>query len=120
MVKNLRGVEPDVEAQMTEDFRRLRLARVRKQLLEIDRMMTEEIDPAKLDRLASASIRLNEQERQLSNRSLPATIKSGNVKQARRTGPSSPIVEIAPASVQSQGTPETPKLADSEPGQPTQ
>lgn len=114
--RNVQPVEVDTEAQQADEFRRLRLARVRAQLTSIDKMLADEKDPGKLDRLASASIRLNEQERQLSNRSLPATIKAGNVKQAKRTGPSSPIVEIAPAQSQAE-TPEIepPKPADDPP-----
>jgi len=48
-------------------------------------------DPAKLDRLASAAIRLNEQERQLSNRSLPPTLKASQAKTKRSSSsPSDP------------------------------
>lgn len=64
---------------VTEDqdtYRTKRLARVRKQLDLIDGMLETETDPTKLDRLASAQSRLSEQERQLSNRSLPPTLKA--------------------------------------------
>lgn len=72
--------DPSQETAEAESFRKIRLLRVRKQLDSIDRAIDEAmagiVDPAKLDRLASAAIRLNEQERQLSNRSLPPTLKA--------------------------------------------
>jgi hypothetical protein len=81
-------VEPANEATEADEFRRMRLARVRAQLNAIDKAIAGELagdcDPAKLDRLASAAIRLNEQERQLSNRSLPPTLKAGPVPRAKR------------------------------------
>lgn len=77
-------VPADKETADADEFRRLRLARVRKQLDKIDGMLAKESDPGKIDRLASAAIRLNEQERQLSNRSLPPTLKASQVKSKRQ------------------------------------
>ncbi len=56
-----------------DTFASKRLTRVRKQLDKLDRMIDEESDPAKLDRLASAQARLAEQERQLADRPLPGS-----------------------------------------------
>jgi hypothetical protein len=58
-----------------DDYRATTLARVRIQLDKIFNMMLAEDDPAKIDRLASAQARLGEQERQLSNRPLPGSLK---------------------------------------------
>lgn len=52
-----------------------RLARVRVQLDRLDKMALEEIDPAKLDRLASAQARLAQQEQFLANRPSPGQLK---------------------------------------------
>lgn len=84
---------PATEATI-DRFTQDRLLRVRKQLEKIDRMLEEELDPAKIDRLASAASRLEEQERRLSNRSLPPTLKAGTVKTKRSSG-SAPEPESA-------------------------
>jgi hypothetical protein len=52
-----------------------RLTRVRKQLDAIDAMLLGEADPQRLDRLAAASARLCEQERQLAGRPLPGSYR---------------------------------------------
>lgn len=80
---------PEIEAQNADNYRKLRLLRARKMLDKLDEKIfaeldAEETDAAALDRLASAALRFNEQERQLSNRSLPPTLKAGTVKPARR------------------------------------
>jgi hypothetical protein len=89
----IRKATPELEPNEAELFRRMRLSRVRAQLNAIDGLIAKEMkencDPAKLDRLASAAIRLNEQERQLSNRSLPPTLKASQVKAKRSSA--SPI-----------------------------
>lgn len=77
------SLDPAAESEEAEKHRKLRLLRVRKQQDRVDEMLLVEDDPAKLDRLASAAIRLNEQERQLSNRSLPPTLKASVVKSKR-------------------------------------
>lgn len=63
-----------------------RLARVRRQLDRLDAMLLREKDPAKLDRLAAASAKLEEQERRLSNRSLPATVRLDSKRPGRSPG----------------------------------
>lgn len=57
------------------EYQTKRLGRVRLQLDRLDQMLMTETDPQKLDRLASAQSRLSEQERQLSNRPLPGTLR---------------------------------------------
>lgn len=66
-----KAAEPDRNAD--ESYKAQRLARVRKQLDRIDSLMEKEIDPQKLDRLASAQARLSEQERILAGRPLPGS-----------------------------------------------
>lgn len=63
------------EAKEAETFRRARLARVRNQLIRIDRMIAKEDDPGKLDRLASAVNRLQEAEGWLAGRAKPGNLK---------------------------------------------
>jgi hypothetical protein len=77
----------------SEEFRNKRLSRVRKQLDLIDQLIEDEMakdepDAGKLDRMANSALRLNEQERQLSNRSLPPTLKANSVKPPRRAASS--------------------------------
>lgn len=82
------AADPAAKQRLAEKFQEERLVRVRKQLETIDGLIDAEMagdcDPAALDRLASAATRLNEQERQLSNRSLPPTLKANAVKPPRR------------------------------------
>lgn len=54
-----------------------RLARVRAQLERIDEMMEQELDPQRLDRLASAQARLSVQEFALANRPMPGSRRPG-------------------------------------------
>jgi hypothetical protein len=49
------------------------LLRVRKQMHRLDRMISDELDPAKLDRLAAAFGRLSEIEQRLADRPLPGS-----------------------------------------------
>lgn len=58
-----------------DSFVAARLARVRKQLDLVDSLLEKEKDPQKLDRLASASMRLSEQERFYANRPAPGARK---------------------------------------------
>jgi hypothetical protein len=83
LAEKARLADPAERQRIAEKFQELRLVRVRKQLERIDGLIEVESDPAKLDRLASCAIRLNEQERQLSNRSLPPTLKASQVKTKR-------------------------------------
>lgn len=78
------AADPAEKQRMAELFQEQRLVRVRKQLEKLDGMLESELDPAKIDRLASAAARLEEQERRLSNRSLPPTLKAGTVKPSKR------------------------------------
>lgn len=55
------------------DFCEKRIARVRGMLDKLDTLMEKERDPQKLDRLASAQMRLSEQERIMSGRPLPGS-----------------------------------------------
>ena len=68
-------------------FTARRLSRVRRQLRRIDAMLMHETDPAKLDRLAAASMRLSDQEFALANRPKPGQ---------RRPGPEQPRGAISP------------------------
>jgi hypothetical protein len=66
-------VKPDSQPLEADKFRLARLAIVRAQLVKIDKMFWNESDPQKLDKLASATTRLSEQERILSRTTLPGT-----------------------------------------------
>jgi hypothetical protein len=76
-LERLRSAIPTPQAQAQNaalsDFNALRLVRVREQLEKLDRMIADEEDPQKLDRLASAQSRLSEQERILDGRPLPGS-----------------------------------------------
>jgi hypothetical protein len=63
------------ETPATDEFSRARLARVRAQLNRIDDLLEAEVDPQRLDKLASAQSRLAEQERQLAGRPLPGSLR---------------------------------------------
>ena len=67
------------------DWNALRLVRVREQLLKLDAMIEKETDAQKLDRLASASAKLSEQERVLDGRPLPGSRRPPTDK-AQRAG----------------------------------
>jgi hypothetical protein len=71
-----------------------RLTRVRKQLDRLDRLMAEEIDPQRLDRLASAQYRLSEQERIMAGRPLPGSIS----RVPERVKPRAPL-SVAPLGI---------------------
>ena len=71
------------------DYVAKRLARVRVQLDRIDGMMMTEMDPQKLDRLASAQARLSEQERILDGRPMPGSFKP-------RTPAKAPLPDLVP------------------------
>jgi len=61
--------------QLQNDFPKSRLARVRSQLIRLDLMMEKETDPQRLDRIASAQVRLAEHERQLAGRPMPGSLR---------------------------------------------
>lgn len=79
--------QPQPQADM---FSQKRLVRVRSQLTRIDNLLASESDPAKIDRLAAASSKLEEQERRLSDRSLPVVRRVAEVKASSRSALSSP------------------------------
>lgn len=69
---------PQTAAQppaQVDDYSARRIMRVREQLNRIDDMLLREEDPQKIDRLASAQLRLSEQERILAGRPLPGSRK---------------------------------------------
>ena len=66
----------------------LRLARVRRQLDRLDEMMMTEKDAQKLDRLASAQLKVSEQERIADGRPLPGSRRPG-----KEAAPQMPEVE---------------------------
>ena len=68
-------------------FSARRLYRVRAQLRRVDRMLMLEQDPAKLDRLAAASMRLSDQEFALANRPKPGLLKPTVQNQRRPARP---------------------------------
>lgn len=71
------------------DYQDKRLNRVRKQLGKLDTLFRDEIDPQKLDRLASAMARLSEIERQLAGRPMPGSLRPTS----KSSKPTSPKVE---------------------------
>lgn len=93
--------EPAKPLLPDEKYRILRLSRVRRQLDKIDDMIADEDDPQRLDRLASAQMRLSEQERQLSGRSLPPTLRPKSGKPDRRN----PSLTDSPEPVQASPAP---------------
>lgn len=80
---------PPVEE--TDGFTTERIARVRRQLRMIDSLIDHERDPQRLDRLASAQLRLSEQERVLSGRPLPGSRRPGRERTTRETRSASPL-----------------------------
>jgi hypothetical protein len=82
--KQFRELNPDLPKQPAPEqpaeqpltrYKLDRLRRVRKQIERIDSMLEEEDDPGKLDRLASASMRLSDQERVLRGEPLPGSLR---------------------------------------------
>ncbi len=72
------------EQSKAEIFRIQRLARVRIQLERLDKMLAEETDPGKLDKIVSALNRLQEAEGWLAGRAKPKP--SISTKQKPRSG----------------------------------
>lgn len=73
------------------EYQKKRLMRVREQLDRIDDLLLSEDDPAKLDRLAAASMRLAEQERILAGRPLPGSLKPQAARSRRQYREPMPI-----------------------------
>jgi hypothetical protein len=88
-MERLTAIAQDI-APAAPEYVAKRLDRVRAQLSKIDTMLEEEIDPAKLDRLAACQARLAEQERLLAGRPLPGSNRPA--KASRRQ----PIQDIQP------------------------
>ena len=81
-----------VKNEALNDFNATRLLRVREQLTKLDAMIEAEKDAQKLDRLASASAKLSEQERILDGRPLPGSRRPTSDKVPRGAW-----VELQPA-----------------------
>ena len=99
-----------------KEYRARRVARVRRQLDRIDEMMMEEMDPQKLDRLASAQARLSEQERVLSGTPLPGSLRPAAERTQRGLGapasapvPADPTGSTAPQADVSPVEPQAPQ-----------
>lgn len=85
IIKNLKEnfLDRSADAAANGQYVQDTLSRTRKQLDRLFSLMEEEIDPQKLDRLASAIARLAEQERQLSGRPLPGSLRPRQEKSRR-------------------------------------
>lgn len=87
--------KPATPPQLAEDdYAAERLMRVREQLAKVDRMILEETDPQRLDRLASAQLRLSEQERILDDRPLPGSRRPAQERPASQVS-SRPMPRLA-------------------------
>lgn len=75
------------EAEQAETFRIQRLARVRVQLVRLDKQLADETDPARLDRLMSALNRLQEAEGWLAGRAKPGNKKPAPDRKPRSGAP---------------------------------
>lgn len=90
-----------VTAAQSDDFTNRRLLRVRKQLNMIDDAIDDELrkddgpDGQRIDRLASASARLSEIERQLADRPLPGSRRPAPEKPSSRPSAAVPIIPPA-------------------------
>src|SRR5262249_13188999 len=81
---------PCTAVQGDDEYVLKRLARVRAQLDRIDRMIQSETDPAKLDRLAAASMRLSDQECAVADRPKPCNRKP-SPRRAAQVLPAEPL-----------------------------
>ena len=70
-----RRIEAGWTPPTIENYPAKRLSRVRAQLDKLDAMIADEVDPQKLDRLASAQAKLSEQERILDGRPMPGAYR---------------------------------------------
>lgn len=83
--KRLAEATHEKRQAIADYFQERRLVRVRKQIEMLADLIDKELmggdcDAGKIDRMASAAVRLNELERQYSNRSLPPVLKATPVK----------------------------------------
>ena len=67
--------KPPADPNEPDPYLLTRLLHVRQQLARLDSMLLAEMDPQRLDRLASASSKLSEVERQLSGRPAPGAYR---------------------------------------------
>lgn len=93
--RQIRLLTPAFNRERPERYTARRLGRVRRQLDRIDRMMTEENDPARLDRLASAQARLSVQEFALAGRPMPGMLRPSSGRPARE--PARSIAPLGPS-----------------------
>ncbi len=73
------------EAAKLKGYAGKQLVRVRVQLDRLDALMAAEVDPNKLDRLASAIAKLSQLERELDGRPLPGSLKPSNKPDRRQS-----------------------------------
>ena len=95
------------EAEEAEKFRLERLARVRRELRRLDKVLAVEADPTRLDRLVSALNRLQDSEGWLAGRFKMGQVKPGTARGARSQQLTS-------------GAPEPDLVSDSNPDPPAQ
>lgn len=79
-----------VPASPDDGYVQTTVSRTRRQLDRLFELMEEELDPQKLDRLASAIARLAEQERQLSGRPLPGSLRPKQKRTKRSNSSAEP------------------------------
>jgi hypothetical protein len=79
-------IPPEQPQDAADAFRLERLAVARKEVVRLDKLVSNEIDPKRLRDLYAALDSASERERRLSNRSLPPTIRAGSSKQRRQSG----------------------------------
>jgi hypothetical protein len=77
---------PPSQPKPLDDFCEKRIKRVRAQLERLDQLLATEDNPQAIDRIASASARISEQERILSGRPLPGSQRPRLAKPAKASG----------------------------------
>ena len=97
-LQELRDAAKPPPPNPNDPFTLRRLARVRGQLDKLDGMIEHELDPQKLDRLASAQMRLAEQERILDGRPLPGSRRPAQDR-APRADSARPLPLVPPVAV---------------------
>lgn len=87
----LRPVEPDIEPQQSDQFRRERLAYTRAEIVRIQKVMSDCEDAKQLQAYATAVAKLFEAEQKLSMRPNPGVLKPSSIKPKRAQ-----LIEIMP------------------------